>query len=590
MKKWISVMVLAVLITGFVLLCLPQESRLEKTAAGSDSMTYYYSGKNLIKYGVITEDRDGSMYGNPEILVPSSQIAVGFPVYLSLLFRVFPDAFHTVFISNIVLGAITLILAWLIMREMEIPLVLTAIATGLIAVFPTSSDMTGTCLTENLFFPLMMASVYFMVRRRQSRYSYWLQILMLGLASTVRAQALLFLPLQILCCEIRNWKDINNRVRKILTDIAQALAILLILYIPIWIGLYRQSGSFVLYPSAQSQPRIWGVMPYYIDMPWSYPYDLKTVAEYNRNVAPEIYTRWRIFGLIWRSWFECWSEDLAHGSVYTHWALLLHEMVVLPALILIPFFSFRYRWKEKYLGTIPLILTLGCMYTHGLPRYVAMAYPYMIILLVSDIRIILCRQGRQVRLDCWIYAAMMSVFSALVAFSVFIFAWQVDAEQSEYRLRKYGGLSISDIVAEDRVMEKVYPGDQLIVWNTENMGGGVHRIPWEDHAIVSLEDLPVFTQNEMESVVTKVTVDVEGGSIHDDCIIFWLDPETEAFTDRKVYTVPRSSLNILDATRPEVFIDGDVTRLLIVPALYHGNVIHIREIRVEKYRVPGTHE
>ena len=67
--------------------------------------------------------------------------------------------------------------------------------------------------------------------------------------------------------------------------------------------------------------------------------------------------------------------------------------------------------------------------------------------------------------------------------------------------------------------------------------------------------------------------------------VYWLKKGLTAWNEGNVYSVPRSSVSWMEANAPEVFIDGDAEALLIVPALFYGNEIALKEIAVEKYSV-----
>lgn len=276
----------------FVTLSVCRNQIETMTVSGSDGMTYFNAARNLRKYHLLTHDRDGSMYEGLTEAVPTESLAPGYPLFLAFLFIFFPESLNTVFVSNLVLGVITLLFLWKMLLALNVHPWLSLCVVLLYVFYPPTVDMTTTCLTENLFIPLLFGSLCFCVCASQRanhengiRYvagSFFL----LALASTVRGQAFLFFPLQLI---LLLSKSASKRQRIILPCIGAGIFILM--YLPIWGWLYGQLGRFVLYPSAGDGPRIWGAMPYFIDMTWSGSRSLSYVQQYNSTVAPGEYYR-----------------------------------------------------------------------------------------------------------------------------------------------------------------------------------------------------------------------------------------------------------------------------------------------------------
>ncbi len=381
------------------------------------------------------------------------------------------------------------------------------------------------------------------------------------------------------------------------------LCSILLLYIPMWLWLNRQLGKFILYPTAGDGPRIWGVMPYFIDMSWAQNLTLSQVQDFNSRVTPGEYFRWRSFGMLWRMWFDCWSEDLPHSYYLTHWSLWLHTLVVLPTLILIPVFMRKYTREATFLAISPIVLTIACLFYHGLPRYVSATYPVLFVLAGYHLQIAkecirsvqLHRQGHaqpcrpKKRAMNWkkgLAIGLLGTFSIVLIYSLCIFSWQVDEEQSAYRLKKYKGISLENVRQSELISSTVYGPENISVWNTIDRGGGKHWITWQDHAVIQLQGLEADGASAPDTnIVTKISLDVDGGNLYDFSTVYWLTDDITSWSEDYVYSIPRSSLPLLSANQPELFIDGDVNALLIVPALFRGNEIRINRIVVEKYRV-----
>lgn len=596
-KAGIVRLLLLVILFEFVMMAVSRNQIDTMTRSGSDGMTYFNAARNLRKYHLLTHDRDGSMFEGLAEAQPTDTIAPGYPVFLWLLFSVFPETLTTVFASNLVLGLITLLIMWRILQRMNISPWISLVILFLFANFPTTVDMTTTCLTENLFIPLVLGSAYLCMQAMRRKQNLWYVVgsfFLLGLASTVRGQGFLFFPLWLMLLSSSG----DNR-KQWLHLLVLFFGTILVLYVPLWAWLWRQLGRFVLYPTAGDGPRVWGAMPYFIDMTWTNNLSLGQVQEYNRTVAPGEYYRWRSFGMLWRMWFDCWSEDLPHSWYLTHWALWLHVILVIPTLVLIPAFLRKYTTTELFLAAIPYLLTAACLVYHGLPRYVSASYPVLFCLAGRNAQILL-EDGRQLlqrkketgsgtkdrRKTGWkrvICMGITGVFSLVLLYSLCIFPWRVDAEQSAFRLKKYEGIDPQDIRESQMINRQVFDREEISVSNAVPEGAGRYRITWQDHAIIQLTELEKADPEAQGKVVTRVILDVEGGNIYDFSTIYWLKEGLETWSEDHVYSIPRSSSSFMGANRPDVFIDGDAEALLIVPALFRGNEIQVNQIVVEKY-------
>lgn len=585
----------------FVLMTVTRNQINSMTVSGSDGMTYFNAARNLRKYHLLTHDRDGSIFEGVVDAVPTDTIAPGYPVFLYMLFWIFPETLDTVFASNLVLGIITILLVWKTLQGIHVSPWLSLIITFLYANFPTTVDMTTTCLTENLFCPLLLGSNYLCIRASQKKNDLLLvsgAFLLLALASTVRGQAFMFLPLQLILL----LSDRNRRKNNAWRLLGLAFISMLAVYVPMWSWLAVQLGRFVLYPTAGDGPRIWGAMPYFIDMSWTKDLSLAQIQEYNSTVAPEEYIRWRSFGMLWRMWFDCWSEDLPHGWYLTHWSLYLHPLIVLPTLILCPIFGRQYKREELFLATIPTVLTISCLFYHGLPRYVSAAYPILFVLaganvqiLQKNIRIRTEHRERRKTIDkrtsksCgWkrnIIMGIWGILSIMLVYSICFFPWRVDEEQSSYRLRKYEGINFEQVREGEEICSLSLNGDEVPVWNAIPKGNGRYWISWTDHAIIQLDNLEKASDDEQRQIVTKVTLDVDGGNIYDFATVYWIKDGMQGWSEDYVFSIPRSNLPLMEADQPVVWIDGDVNALLIVPALFRGNEICINRITIEKFAV-----
>ena len=595
-NQWIPIILLLILFV-FIMMTISRNQIDQMTVSGSDGMTYYNAARNLRKYRLLTYDRDGSMFEGLTEATPTDLLAPGYPLFLVLLFSFFPESLTTVFASNVILGIVTILLLWKMLHTLHVSTWISCVITALYAIFPTTIDMTTTCLTENLFIPLFFGSLYCCIcayQRENLRFAAG-GFLLLTLASIVRGQALLFLPLQFL------FLFSKKQIRRLwLYILGVCLGILILVYVPLWVWLARQLGRFLVYPTDGSV-RIWGAMPYFIDMPWSIPYSLTQIQKYNSTIAPGEYARWRSFGMICKMWFDCWSEDLSHSWYLTHWALWLHPFLVVPTLVLIPYFGRHYERHELFLASAPVLLTLACLDYHGIPRYVSASYPVLFALAGRNAQTIVT-QGKQlvqrkkqglppekksVGKKKKAVMAIWGIFSLVLLYSLCIFPWQVDTEQSSYRLKKYGKVNLEDVRNGEIIETQDFDSGDITVLNAIQEEDGKYRLTWQDHAIIQLREINKVSAGTSDPIVTRVALQIDGGNLYDFSTIYWLTEDVPTWSEEHVYSIPRSSLSFLNANHPEVYIEGDVEALLIVPALFRGNEIMIHQITVEKIRVSG---
>ena len=86
----------------------------------------------------------------------------------------------------------------------------------------------------------------------------------------------------------------------------------------------------------------------------------------------------------------------------------------------------------------------------------------------------------------------------------------------------------------------------------------------------------------MQSNLTEVILNIGGGYVYDYCTIYWRSNKIQDYSEDFVYG--RFSRNYFTGDI-KVFIDDDVTELLIVPVLLRNSTFEIRSINVEKYKV-----
>ena len=129
----------------------------------SDGAAYDYAARNLLKYGVLTNDRDGAMYRGEIALSPASSVMPGYPIFLAVIY-ILNDALPFVYMVQILVSMVTLYLIYLILREIGISFAISSVVLMVAAVYPAFLYNLDLLLTENLFTALLTAAIYGMVR------------------------------------------------------------------------------------------------------------------------------------------------------------------------------------------------------------------------------------------------------------------------------------------------------------------------------------------------------------------------------------------------------------------------------------------
>lgn len=82
-----QIIVILILIIG-LFLRIHATDFIREIAENSDSAAYSYSAKNLIDYGMLTNDRNGEMNRGEIEVVPTSRVMPGMPIFLAGLYLI----------------------------------------------------------------------------------------------------------------------------------------------------------------------------------------------------------------------------------------------------------------------------------------------------------------------------------------------------------------------------------------------------------------------------------------------------------------------------------------------------------------------
>lgn len=571
----------------------------------SDGAAYDYAARNLLKYGVLTNDRDGAMYRGEIALYPASSVMPGYPIFLAVIY-ILNDALPFVYMVQILVSMVTLYLIYLILREIGISFAISSVVLMVAAVYPAFLYNLDLLLTENLFTALLTAAIYGMVRfmrRMESiRHPYFYvagTTAVLMAAVMVRAQALPFLAVEIFFLLIyATALPLKKRIRCCGIVIIVALAFLVPLWIRNWVDFHR----FWLLTEAGVSPQIWGAQPYFLDMSSTNGVDIDSLISQNKALSETLYWKWRIFGFFNFMWYDFWDENLVHPYKILSMFRLIHPLLIVPTIALIPVYIRKSKKEVLLIGCVPLLFTLMCLPYHGLARYVYPSIPCVLILFgvivqkvvfkirkkKSDTDIQVYEQKSIAYINLifrYAYWAFSIVFSIILLYSVYIFSWSVGTEMSNYRLARTYDVSSSQVESFPVLESQELISDRSLwrVDNVEQIGDTTYQGIWEGIPILHVQVPESQASSSENSVITKVELDMPGGYLYDYCTVYWTGSHTPEISEDDVYgRFPRTSLN----GKQTVYIDDNVSSLMIVPCGFRGTEFSINSIRITKYQVP----
>lgn len=571
----------------------------------SDGAAYDYAARNLLKYGVLTNDRDGAMYRGEIALSPASSVMPGYPIFLAVIY-ILNDALPFVYMVQILVSMVTLYLIYLILREIGISFAISSVVLMVAAVYPAFLYNLDLLLTENLFTALLTAAIYGMVRfmrRMESiRHPYFYvagTTAVLMAAVMVRAQAPPFLAVEIFFLLIyATALPLKKRIRCCGIVIIVALAFLVPLWIRNWVDFHR----FWLLTEAGVSPQIWGAQPYFLDMSSTNGVDIDSLISQNKALSETLYWKWRIFGFFNFMWYDFWDENLVHPYKILSMFRLIHPLLIVPTIALIPVYIRKSKKEVLLIGCVPLLFTLMCLPYHGLARYVYPSIPCVLILFgvivekvvfkirkkKSDTDIQVYEQKSIAYINLifrYAYWAFSIVFSIILLYSVYIFSWNVGTEMSNYRLARTYDVSSSQVESFPVLESQELISDRSLwrVDNVEQIGDTTYQGIWEGIPILHVQVPESQASLSENSVITKVELDMPGGYLYDYCTVYWTGSHTPEISEDDVYgRFPRTSLN----GKQTVYIDDNVSSLMIVPCGFRGTEFSINSIRITKYQVP----
>lgn len=551
-----------------------------------DETTYHYAALDIIKYHTLTREISGDMYGGRTPVVPTSWLSPGYPIFIAAVYLLSGVSTKAVLTAHVAMSVLWLFLILKLLDVVGVNRPGKLVSLSFVAVYPGFLYNTDRLLTEQLFVFLFTLYVYLFLKGwKQQRLALIVASgVVLACAGHVRAQAMPFLLLSMLWLAIYGQGTVRQKSRAVLGFTLP----LLVLFLPWCIRNYLDFGHFILFTEAGDGAKIWGSVPYFIDMGSSNQFDLSAVIANNRTPNPAVYYRWRLFGFLQYMWGDVWDENLVHPHMYLRWMLAIQPLVVVPTLVATPLILLRKSPVVQFIAAIPLAFTVMNFPFHGLPRYVYPGVPFLFVLLGVAVSYLAPRvscQGpepipsgtldKMVRFG--LFAASVPL-SLLTLYSVYVFAGRENLEMSAYRLSRYMGVKIPELSQATLVEDRVIPGSSLIVDNAIRSASVYTNTP-QAPVIINIDDAP--TRIAGAKVVTEVSLRMQGGFLYDYSTVYWTGTRNRVINEDHVYRFPNNAF----AKGRRVYIDDDVTHLMIVPYVFRGGSFEIRSVGIRKYLI-----
>ncbi|WP_286891877.1 ArnT family glycosyltransferase [Achromobacter sp. UBA2119] len=568
-----------------------------------DETAWSNSGKILLKYGTLTRDVEGKVYRGEQPPRSDMLPPPGYSLYLAGIYKIFGEANEPVFISQIILSVVALWLMYRIMVLLNLHPFGRLMALLGASIYPGFYYNLDRVLAEQVFMTVFLLFVYFFIKsaqRDQPAMAGW-AALFLGFAIYVKPQALPFALLALFVLVVY-----RTGPRKIFSPPVLAFgSVLLLTLAPWWVRNWLAFGKGNILADSGSGPMVWGAVPYFHDMAAVGKLKLSELLQVNIAADPAVFYKWRVFGFIQYMWGDVWDEHLVHPGPGIQPLILVQMFVVVPTLIAVPLLIWKRRADWLVVACIPLAFTLMHMLYHGLPRYVQSSVPFVFVTLGMLITVAVNKtQGVASEFSIGMSGGVMSnwqkfadkamrslfllvavLFSLALFYAVFVFRTSISEEVSAYRLGKYAGVTISDVERSEVVFSKSYRPEDISIENSVALSGPTSRFRnnWVDPSLIKMKVpvMPEGTAGENEKIVSKVTLNIRGGRLYDYSTVYWADPARPVMGEDAVYSFPIAPWQ----NTKTVYMDSDITGLLVVPAVFRGSEFVIRSIDVTKYKV-----
>lgn len=567
----------------------------DRAIVEGDEYTYSNAANSLLEYGYMVRNPYVEKQEAVLFSLPTAALSPGYPVFVAMVYAITDKSLSAIFYIQFMLSMVTMLLIFVALKLLEVRRYLLLVGVLVSACYPGFIYNNDRMLTEHLFTFLLLGFAVAFVKflRSGSIGCLLLASILVACAIHVRAQAIPFCLLAFVFTLIYGNGSLRQRLRQVLMFSVCVIAAML----PYWIYNYEVLGRVLILPETGEGPMIWGAVPYFLDMPATTNIPLADTIAANSTPAPAIYWKWRVFGFINQMWGDVWDENLVHAQPLLRPWLLLQHFVIVPTVIALPLLARRFCPPVIFFAAIPLAMTYMTMPFHGLSRYAFPAIPYVLILFVVliDMGLDSIKFGSGIRANplverwrlwgdytvrCGFFVAALAL-SVATAFSVYFFAWNIHKEMSAYRLARYLDTTPEGLERNKPVMSKLFEASELPVGNATKLAEGLYKKNLEATALIGVV-VPGVSKGDGKAVATKLELNISGGFLYDFMTVYWKSQKVTDFSESHVY--PRFPINAFER-RQVVYIDDDVTELLIVPSGFRGGEVKVQSIEVKKFEV-----
>ncbi|WP_127487274.1 glycosyltransferase family 39 protein [Paenibacillus ehimensis] len=562
---------------------------------GSDEQVYHYAAENLLKYGMLTYDRTGDMFKGTQTVQSTKVLSPGYPMYIALVYAMFEHSIKAVIVSQLILSLISFWLIYKILKTLNVgkPYIIVVLVFSLF--YPGFYYNVDRMLTETLFTTLLMGFVYLFLRGLQKENHYFIGIsaALLGCATHVRALAFPFVVLVLFYLIVYERKDIKQMMKKI----GMFVGVVLLCMFPWWIRNLMTFHTFMLFSEAGENPKIWGAVPYFLDMGSVANKSLNMVLQENTAPNPLVFYKWRIFGFFQYMWGDIWDEYLVHPFNGLRPFLIIQQIIIVPCMIAIPLLIMKCRKEVIFISCIPIAFTLMNMPFHGLPRYVYPSVPFVLILFgvfLGQVKGIVRKKTEnstekflfnwQKLADLWLrrlYIPFSILFSLVLIYSVYFFAYGINGEMSEYRLSRYMGITPQILQDDKRISANKYDESNILIENARLMNKEQKIYKNDVNAPIIIRVNDKLMEGPNKNIASEVTLNIQGGYVFDLMTVYWTGRKTPEISENNFYKFP---INPFQRSH-KIYIDDDIKSLMIVPAVFRGGKFKLDSIEIQKYQV-----
>lgn len=562
----------------YALLLRIEVTNFDRKVVAGDETTYHNAAVSLITDGVIVRNPYVNVDPESPYMRPSLALAPGYPAFLAGIYTIFGQSSSAVFAAQVLLSMGSLILTVTAMALLRIHAAAIVAASVLAALYPGFVYNLDRMLSETLFVFLSLAFVVLLIKYRLSG-SFWavaIAAVTIGAAIQVRSQALPFAPLGLSFAMAFGAGTLQRRAAH-----GAIFTLLVVATMLPWLAYtYSYFGELTLLPIGGEGAMVWGAVPYYLDMQSTLGKTAAEVMGENAAANPAVYWNWRVFGFLQYMWSDYWDENLVHPSPQLKPFLAIHHLVIIPTLCALPILIWRGGPEHWLIAAFPIGITYLAAPFHGLPRYAFPAVPFLIIAFGCLAGMLIETRPKPQKSDCFkkrMRAAAMIVaapVAILVPYSTTYFSWQISIQMSKYRISKYLLTGISELAPLGAPI--TFDAGSFSIDNVSTLEDGRVTNSLGSSAIINLT-IP-STQKD-DSTVTRVELNVERSSYFDYVTVYWATDDDNNFTESRVYRPP---VNFLQPVTT-LYLDGDATKLMIVPVYFRNQAFKVESITVQKF-------